>query len=168
MNWITVVIVRPCLFRNGVLRLSSAMKEIPMPLTLTLTEGVLPKGQEKAAYKRLSEAMLKWHGLTGNDVMTANVVGSIQIVDAEHTFTGKTATPVAFIEWKVPSFAFNDRKVQEGYFEEATDIIHEMSGGRQPRDKIFINVVHAVDGAWNFNGKAMTNAEIGAAVAKAG
>ena len=53
-----------------------------MPLTLTLTEGVLPKGQEKAAYRRLSEAMLKWHGLTGNDVMTANVVGSIHIVDA--------------------------------------------------------------------------------------
>ena len=43
-----------------------------------------------------------------------------------------------------------------------------MSGGRQPKDKIFTNVVHAVDGAWNFNGKALTNAEIGAEVAKAG
>jgi hypothetical protein len=78
------------------------------------------------------------------------------------------AAAVAFIEWKVPSFAFADRKIQEGYFEEATDIIHEMSGGRQPKDNILINVVHAVDGAWNFNGKAMTNAEIGAEVAKAG
>ena len=98
--------------------------------------------------------------------MTANVVGSIQVVSAEHTFAGLVETPVAFIEWKVPSFAFNDRKVQEGYFEEATAIIHEMSGGRQPRDKILINVVHAVDGAWNFNGKAMTNAETAAEVAK--
>jgi hypothetical protein len=51
---------------------------------------------------------------------------------------------------------------------EATNIIHEMSDGRQPKDRIFINVVHAVDGAWNFNGRAMTNAEIGAEVAKAG
>ena len=33
-----------------------------MPLTLTLTDGILPKGQEKVAYKRLAEAMLKWHG----------------------------------------------------------------------------------------------------------
>ena len=40
-----------------------------MPLTLTLTEGVLPKGSEKQAFARLSEAMLKWHGLTGNPVM---------------------------------------------------------------------------------------------------
>jgi hypothetical protein len=136
-----------------------------MPLTLTLSEGVLPKGQEKAAYKRLSEAMLKWHGLDGNKLMTPNVVGSIHLVKPDHTFTGAHETPIAFIEWKVPSFAFADRKVQQGYFEEATNIIHEMSGGRQPKDKIFINVVHAVDGAWNFNGKAMTNAEITAEMA---
>ena len=139
-----------------------------MPLTLTLTEGVVPKGQEKVAYKRLSEAMLKWHGLAGNEIMTRNVVGSIHVASKDHTFAGMDETPVVFVEWKVPSFAFTDRKIQEGYFEEATNIIHEMSGGRQPRDKIFVNVVHAVDGAWNFNGKAMTNAEIGAEVAKAG
>ena len=139
-----------------------------MPLTLTLTEGVLPKGDEKVAYRRLAEAMLKWHGLAGNEIMTPNVVGSIHVVDEGQTFTGTDATPVAFIEWKVPSFAFTDRRIQQGYFQEATDIIHEMSGGRQPRDKIFINVVHAVDGGWNFNGRAMTNAEIGAEVAKAG
>jgi hypothetical protein len=138
-----------------------------MPLTLTLTEGVLPNGQEKAAYRRLSQAMLKWHGLAGNEIMTPNVVGSIHVVSKDHTFTGTDETPVVFIEWKVPSFAFVDRRIQQGYFEEATNIIHEMSGG-QPKDKIFINVVHAVDGAWNFNGRAMTNAEIGAEVAKAG
>ena len=154
---------------NGARRdVEPTQEEKIMPLTLTLTDGILPKGQEKVAYKRLAEAMLKWHGLAGNEVMTPNVVGSIQIVDRDHTFTGINETPDAFIEWKVPSFAFTDRKTQEGYFEEATNIIHEMSGGRQPKDKIFINVVHAVDGAWNFNGKALTNAEIGAEVAKAG
>lgn len=136
-----------------------------MPLTLTLTEGVIPAGQEKLAFARLSEAMLKWHGLAGNTVMTPNVVGSLHVMPKGTTFTGIDETPVAFIEWKVPSFAFTDRSVQQGYFAEATDIIHEMSGGKQPRDKIFINVIHAVDGAWNFDGKAMTNAEIGAAIA---
>jgi len=138
-----------------------------MPLTLTLTEGVLPKGQEKLAYQRLSAAMLKWHGLAGNKLMAANVIGSVHVMDPNQTFTGQEETPVVFIEWKVPSFAFTDRKIQEGYFAEATEIIHEMSGGRQPKDRIFINVVHAVDGAWNFKGRAMTNAEIGAEVAQA-
>ena len=36
-----------------------------MPLTLTLTEGVLPAGDEKQAIKEITDAMLKWHGLTG-------------------------------------------------------------------------------------------------------
>jgi hypothetical protein len=137
-----------------------------MPLTLTLTEGVVPAGQEKVAFARLSEAMLKWHGLTGNKSMTPNVVGSLHVLPKSQTFTGMAETSVAFVEWKVPSFAFADRKVQQGYFAEATEILHEMSGGKQPRDRIFINVVHAVDGAWNFGGKALTNAEIGAQVAK--
>ena len=136
-----------------------------MPLTLTLTKGVLPEGQEKVAFARLSEALLKWHGMTGNEVMTANVIGSIHVLPEEQTITGMQPTPVAFIEWKLPSFTFGSREIQLGYFAEATDIIHEMSGGRQARDKIYINVVHALDGAWNFGGKALTNAEIGAAVA---
>ena len=136
-----------------------------MPLQLTLTEGILPKGQEKVAFSRLSEAMLKWHGLTGNKVMTPNVIGEVRVLPRDTTFSGMEETPIAVIEWKVPSFAFTDPKVQQGYFDEATNIIHEMSGGKQPRDKIFINVTHAVDGAWNFNGRAATNAEIGAEVA---
>ncbi len=110
--------------------------------------------------------MLRTHGLAGNAVMTRNVVGSVHVLPRDATFTGQDETPVAFIEWKVPSFAFTDPKVQRGYLEEATDIIHEMSGGKQPRDKVFVNVVHAVDGPWNFDGRPMTNAEIGAAVAK--
>jgi hypothetical protein len=135
-----------------------------MPLTLTLTEGVVPKGQEKIAFARLSEAMLKWHGLTGNKVLTANVVGSIHVLPKSSTFTGMKETSVAFIEWKVPSFSFSKRDVQIGYFEEATNIIHEMSGGKLPKGHIFINVVHTVDGAWNLDGQAMTNEQISKAI----
>ena len=131
-------------------------------------EGVIPKGKEKVAFARLSEAMIRWHGLTGNKAMTPNVNGSLNVVPKGTTFTGMEETDVAFVEWKVPSFAFSDRKVQLGYFEEVTNIIHEMSGGKQPRDNIYINVVHAVDGAWNFGGNALTNAQIGAKVASGG
>jgi hypothetical protein len=136
-----------------------------MPLTLIATEGVLPKGQEGAAMARLSAAMLRWHGLTGNEVMTPNVIGSYQILPRDQTWSGMEPAAIVMIEWKVPSFAFTDREVQRGYFEEATNIIHEMSGRRQPKDRIFINVVHAVDGGWNFEGRAMSNGEIGARVA---
>ncbi len=131
-----------------------------MPLTLTLTEGVLPAGQERIAFARLSDAMLKWHGLTGNAAITPNVVGSINVVPREHTFSGSKEASVAFVEWKVPAFAFNTREIQLGYVQEATDIIHAMSGERHPKDRIWVNVVHAVDGAWGIAGLALTNAQL--------
>lgn len=131
-----------------------------MPLTLTLTEGVLPKASEKIAVARLTESMLKWHGLTGNQVMTPNIVAHVHVLPKDSTFTGAQETPVALVEWRVPSFAFTQREVQVGHFADATDIIHELSGGKQPRDRIFGSVVHAVDGTWNLNGQAMTNEQI--------
>lgn len=131
-----------------------------MPLTLTLTEGVLPKGQEPLAFARLSDAMIKWHGLTGNAAITPNIVGSIHVLPKEHTFSGSKEAAVAFVEWKVPAFAFSSREIQLGYVEEATDIIHSMSGGKQPRERIWVNVTHAVDGAWGIGGVALTNEQL--------
>ena len=137
-----------------------------MPLTLTLTEGVLPPGTERAAFQKLCEAMLKWHGLLGNQVMTPNVVGSIHLLPREHIFAGLASAEVAFIEWKVPSFAFATREIQQGYIAEATQLIHDYSQGRLPKDRIWVNVVHAVDGAWGIAGQALTNAELGTALAQ--
>jgi len=143
-----------------------SIQEILMPLTLTLTEGVLPKGQEKVAFSRLAQAMLKWHGLTGNKALTPNVVGSISLLRREQTYSGLQESSVAFIGWRVPSIAFAKRVVLRGYVEEATSIIHEMSGGKHPKDRIWVNVLHAVDGAWGVNGTAMTNGEIKEAASK--
>lgn len=133
-----------------------------MPLTLTLTEGVLPEGQEKVAFARLSDAMLKWHGLTGNPAVAPNIVGSINLLPMEHTYAGSKEASVAFIEWTVPAFAFASRDIQVGYIEEATSIIHSMSGEKQPKERIWVNVVHAVDGAWGIGGVALTNAQLAA------
>ncbi len=135
-----------------------------MPLTLTLTEGVIPTGSEKEAVAQLSDAMLKHHGLTGNQVMTPNITATIHVLPKGSTFSGGKAFSGAWVEWKVPSFAFASREIQTGYFEEATNIIQDLSGGKQPRENIYVNVVHTVDGAWNLDGRAMTNEEIGAAI----
>ena len=139
-----------------------------MPLTLTLTEGVLPEGAEKQAVKRITDAFLKNHGLSGNDVMTPNVTAHVNILPRGRTFSGgEQLDDGVWIEFKTPSFAFNDRKVQQELFKEATDIIVELSGGKQRRDHIYSNVTHTVDGTWNLDGQAMTNEEIGTAIANA-
>lgn len=135
-----------------------------MPLTLTLTEGVLPEGTEKLAVERITDAMLKWHDLAGNRVMTPNVTATVHVLPKTSTFSGGKEFSGAWAEWKVPSFAFNSREIQVGFSREATDIIHDLSGGRQPKDNIYANVVHTVDGTWNLDGRAMTNEELGQAI----
>jgi len=137
-----------------------------MPLTLTLSRGVLPAGDEKVAFRRLGDAMLRWHGLAANAFMTAAVIGSIHVLPEDLTYAGGVAVPVAFVEWKVPPVAFATREIQVGYIAEATDIIHEMSGGTHPKARIWVNVIHAVEGAWGIAGLAMTSAQLGEAIAR--
>lgn len=135
-----------------------------MPLTLTITKGYLPEDAEQAAFAKLSDAMLKWHGLLGNPVMTPNVVGSIHVVSQEHTFSGSKMAGVGFIEWKVPSFVFTTRDIQCGYIAEATEILHAASEGKLPKERIWVNIVHTVDGGWGIAGQALTNNDLAAAL----
>jgi hypothetical protein len=137
-----------------------------MPLTLLVTEGVIPKNREQETFARLSESFLKAHGLVGNKFITPHVIGHIHVLPADRSFSGFKNIPVAMAEWKLPSFAFTTREAQLSYIKEATDIIHEASGGKQPRENIWVNVTHAVDGGWGIAGNAMTNAQLGEAIGK--
>ena len=135
-----------------------------MPLTLTLTKGALPDGAEVDAIARITDAFLAAHQLAGNKVMTPNVTAHVNILPKNATFAGGKPVEGAWIETKTPSFALADRAVQAKFFADATEILHDLSGGRLSKDRIWSNGVHAVDGTWNINGKALTNAELGAAI----
>ena len=137
-----------------------------MPLTLTLTEGVIPTGSEKEAVQKITNSMLKHHGLLGNKSMTPNVTAHVSVLPKTSTFSGGEEFSGVWMEWKVPAFAFASREVQLAHFAEATEIIRELSGGKQPVKHIYSNVIHTVDGSWNFNGIAMTNAEIGEEISR--
>ncbi|WP_120497231.1 4-oxalocrotonate tautomerase [Kiloniella sp. EL199] len=135
-----------------------------MPITLTLTKDVLSSGQETLAISKITESFLKHHGLSGNTVMTPNVTAHIVIVEKGCSFAGGKPVEGAWIETKTPSFALADHAVQSAFFGEATQILHDLSGGTLSKDRIWSNGVHAVDGTWNISGKALKNAEIGEAI----
>lgn len=137
-----------------------------MPLTLTLTEGVLPQGAVKQAIAQLTASFLEHHGMSGNKVMTPNVTAHVNILPKGLTFSGGKEVDGAWIETKTPSFALADNKIQASFFNAATQIIHDLSGGQLPKERIWANGVHAVDGTWNINGVPLTNAAIGEAVSK--
>lgn len=136
-----------------------------MPLTLIVTEGLIPPNRYAETVARLSDSFLRLHGLAGNRVLTPNVVGHVQTVPPGSSFCGLEPRPIAVVEWLTPSFAFTSRDVQLAYVKEATDIVHEACEGRQPRENIWVNVKHAVDGTWGIAGEAFTNDQLKAAIA---
>lgn len=137
-----------------------------MPLALNYTEGVLTAEAGRLAGKKITEAFLKWHGLAGNAVMTPNVTMQIQALPHGGALSGGEPVKGAWLECKTPSFALADRDIQVGFFKEATDIIVDAAEGRLPREKIWSNLVHTVDGTWNLDGEAMTNQQLSERLAK--
>ncbi|WP_199731007.1 MULTISPECIES: hypothetical protein [Aquitalea] len=103
---------------------------------------------------RLSEVLRKLHGLSGNKAMTPNVIGHIQVVAKGSSYSGLKPAKIAIVECKVPPFAFTDRDVQTSYIAQATEIIHETSDRKHPKEYIWVNMTHAIDGAWGIAGKA--------------
>lgn len=137
-----------------------------MPITLTLTEGVLPQAAISQAVAQITESFMKHHALSGNKVMTPNVTAHVNLLPKGLSFAGGKEVEGAWIETKTPSFALANHEVQSSFFTEATQIVHQLSEGRLPKERIWANGVHAVDGTWNINGVPMTNAQIGQAVAQ--
>ena len=137
-----------------------------MPLALTYTEGVLSHEAGLRAGRKITEAFLKWHGLSGNRVMTPNVTMQIQPLSKTGTLSGGEPVEGVWLECKTPSFALADRDVQAGFLEEATGIIAEEAVENLTRDRIYSNVVHTVDGTWNLDGEAMTNRQLTERIAR--
>ena len=135
-----------------------------MPITLTLTEGALPRGAEAQAIARITDAFLAAHQMSGNTVMTPNITAHVNIMPTGTTFAGGKPVVGAWVETKTPNFALADHAVQTDFFNQAADVLQELSDGTLARERIWANGVHAVDGTWNISGVTMTNAQIGEAV----
>lgn len=117
-----------------------------MPITVTLTEGVIPTEKQGQVIKEITDSFLEHHKLVGNTVMTPSVTAQLHILPLKETFSGGEPVSGAWIEIKVPSFALADREVQKRFFADVTELVHQHSGGQLPKKQIWTNVLHTVDG----------------------
>jgi hypothetical protein len=138
-----------------------------MPIQIIVAEGVLTPASEAEAFRKLTELLLRLHGLAGNRFMTPNVIGEVTVVPKGRTFSGGKPADIAVFELKVPSFVLPTQELKDAWIAEGTDIIEEAAAGRVKREHIYANVSHAVEGAWGIGGKAFSNAALGSAVAAA-
>lgn len=135
-----------------------------MPIVITATEGVITAQSGQQAFAELTQAFLELHNLAGNAFMTPNVIGEINAVPPGRTFSGGEPAALVVVELKVPSFALSEPAQKRAWVAQATDIVFRAGEGRVARERIYINMVYAVDGLWGIAGKAYTNAELITAV----
>jgi hypothetical protein len=136
-----------------------------MPIQVVVPEGALTPAAEAEAFRKLTDLLLRLHGLSGNRFMTPNVIGEVSVVPKGRTFSGGKATDIAIFALKVPSFVLPTQELKDAWISEGTAIIEAAAAGRIKREHIFANVTYAVEGAWGIGGIAYSNAELGSAVA---
>jgi phenylpyruvate tautomerase PptA (4-oxalocrotonate tautomerase family) len=139
-----------------------------MPISVQVTQGLLTPEGEREVFPLVAEALLEVHGLAGNRFMTPNVIGHLVVSPEGESYVGGKPQSLAIVEVKVPAITFPNADVKQAFVAAVTDIIDRLKTGSHPRERTFVNVTYAVDGTWGIGGKAYSNAELGAAIARAG
>jgi len=139
-----------------------------MPISVQVTKGLLTPQGEREVFPLVAEALLEAHGLSGNRFMTPNVIGHLVVSPERESYVGGKPQSLAIVEVKVPAITFPNADVKQTFVAAVTDIIDRLKTGSHPRERTFVNVTYAVDGTWGIGGKAYSNAELGAAIARAG
>ncbi len=136
-----------------------------MPLQVIVTEGLLSPEAEHSVFHDLTHLLLELHGISDNAFMTPNIIGEVVVVEKGRSFSGGAPADIAVFELKAPSFVLADPGLQKAWIARGTEIIERAAQGRVPTNRIYGNVVHALDGAWGIAGVAYDNATLGQAVA---
>jgi phenylpyruvate tautomerase PptA (4-oxalocrotonate tautomerase family) len=135
-----------------------------MPITIQVTPGLLTNEGQRTVFSRIADVLLDVHGLKGNKFMTRNVIGHVTTLPEGTAYVDGKPQSLAVVEVKVPSVTFPNREVQQAFVERVTNVIDELKAGPHPRTRTFVNVTYAVDGTWGIEGKAYSNADLGAAI----
>lgn len=135
-----------------------------MPITLTVPEGLLSAEAQAQAFAGLTDAVLAASGLTGNAFMTANVIGSINVIPKDHVLAGGKPVAAAFIELKLPEIALATPEQKQTFIAKATEVVERAAGGRIKREHIWSNIVYAPEGAWGIAGQSFNNSDLVGAI----
>lgn len=128
-----------------------------MPITLFASEGALSETAQGEVFAELTDIFLRHHNLNGNTFITPNVIGEVTEIPRGRSFAGGKPAEIAIVELKVPSFALATPEQKRGFVADATEAVHRASGGRVPRDHVWVNMVYTVDGLWGIDGRAYSN-----------
>lgn len=137
-----------------------------MPLEIIISEGLVTETAAQEMHAQIGGLFLELHGLRNNQFMLPNVIGEVTVVPQGRSFAGLTAKNIAIVEMRVPGITFGERAQKDEFVAGATAIVEKATGGKLPKQNIWVNAVFAVDGIWGIGGKNYSNAELGEALSK--
>jgi phenylpyruvate tautomerase PptA (4-oxalocrotonate tautomerase family) len=136
-----------------------------MPITVTASEGVFSAAAERQLFADLTESLLRQHDLIGNAFLSPHVIGEVAVIPQGRSFAGGKPADIVVVELKLPSFTLAAESQKRAFIADATEAVMRASGGRQDRERVYVNVVHTADGLWGIGGRAYSNEALMAAVA---
>ena len=99
--------------------------------------------------------------------MTANVIGTINVLPREHVLAAGKPIAAAFVELKLPEVALASAEAKQAFIEKAADVVEQAAEGRLKREHIWSNIVYAPEGAWGIAGDSYSNADFVGAIQQA-
>jgi phenylpyruvate tautomerase PptA (4-oxalocrotonate tautomerase family) len=134
-----------------------------VPITVTAPAGRLTSTGEREILPRLTDALLDATGARGNPFLTSIVGGTVHILEPARVYGGGANRPLVMVELKLPSIALAEQEPRSAFIAAATRIVDSLTVEDHDRADTWVNILHAVDGAWGLGGCAWTNAELMAA-----
>jgi phenylpyruvate tautomerase PptA (4-oxalocrotonate tautomerase family) len=132
---------------------------MPM-IDITAPEGIFPESAEAALLQRAAEALIKWEHVTGIQIATSNTGAYLNILPKRRVTAGGQADDVVRVQLLTPVGALQQEQ-RQGITADITEIVVELSGRPELRDRTWVLFHQAVDGGWGIGGVAYTNAGLG-------
>ncbi|MET2826025.1 hypothetical protein [Mesorhizobium shangrilense] len=138
-----------------------------MPITVTAPEGVLTSAGEREILPRLSAALIKASGATGNAFFRSIVGGTVHLLPPHHIYAGGANRPVVMVELKLPNIGLGSTEARNAFITAAADIVAELCVPGHRPENTWINIVNAPDGGWGIGSQQYTGDQLIAAATAA-
>jgi phenylpyruvate tautomerase PptA (4-oxalocrotonate tautomerase family) len=126
-------------------------------------EGTFPASSEAALLERATACLLKWEKTTNIPLAVTNTGAYLNVLPKGRVAAGGKADRVVRVELLTPQGSLNQEQ-RAGITAGMTDLVAELAGEPNVRERVWVLFHEAVDGGWGIGGKAYTNADLGDAV----
>ena len=128
-----------------------------MPITVTAPRGVLTAAGAREILPRLTDALAEATDSSERPEIVATIGGTVHQLDPADVYAGGRPRPLVLVEVKLPAVALTTLERRARFIAAATAIVADLTVEGHEDADIWVNILHAQDGAWGVGGQSLTN-----------